>query len=163
MLCRLLCVLGVLVCGLPRFAVADDLVAAGSPAAGPVYEAWAGDWVRTAFREGSRHRFNYTNASAATALQLLREGKLDFAAAEVALPQDVLERFGLVMFPTAVSGVVPVVGLPTLPRGELKLTGPLLADIFAGRITRWDAPQIAALNRGLKLTRLPIFVVARQD
>jgi phosphate transport system substrate-binding protein len=77
-------------------------------------------------------------------------------------PED-LAKNGLVQFPTVVGGVVPILNVPGVTAGQLKLTGPLLADIFLGKVKRWDDPAIAAVNPGVKLPALPITVVHRSD
>ncbi|HWA62703.1 MAG TPA: phosphate ABC transporter substrate-binding protein PstS, partial [Caulobacteraceae bacterium] len=70
---------------------------------------------------------------------------------------------GLTQFPTVMGGVVPIVNLPGVKPGQMKLTGQVLADIFQGVITKWNDPKIAALNAGVTLPNLPITVVHRSD
>src|SRR5205085_8349839 len=67
------------------------------------------------------------------------------------------------MFPTVIGGVVPVVNLPGIAPGQLKIPGTLLADIYRGVIKRWDDPLIAKFNAAVKLPALPITVVHRSD
>jgi phosphate transport system substrate-binding protein len=66
-------------------------------------------------------------------------------------------------FPTVIGGVVPVVNLPGIAAGQMKLTGAVLADIYIGKVKSWNDPAIAALNPGVKLPKLPISVVHRSD
>ena len=66
-------------------------------------------------------------------------------------------------FPSTIGGVVPVVNLPGIEPGKLRFTGPLLADIFLGKVTTWNDPAIAALNPGVALPDRKINVVHRSD
>ena len=66
-------------------------------------------------------------------------------------------------FPTVIGGVVPVMNLPGINPGQVKLTGAVLGDIYLGAIKVWNDPKIAALNPGVKLPGLPITVVHRAD
>jgi phosphate transport system substrate-binding protein len=135
-----------------------EIVGAGSSAAASLYASWAAEWSKK-----SATSLQYAAVGSSAGLKAIREGKADFGASDVALAPADLERDGLVDFPTAISGIVPMVNLPGVPAGELHLSGPLLADMLAGRVARWNAPQIAALNKSLRLPDLPIKPVARED
>ncbi|MCP2848922.1 substrate-binding domain-containing protein, partial [Salmonella enterica] len=74
-----------------------------------------------------------------------------------------LAKFGLAQFPSVIGGVVPVINVPGVASGALKLDGPLLADIFMGKVTMWNDARIAELNRGVSLPALKITVVHRSD
>jgi phosphate transport system substrate-binding protein len=74
-----------------------------------------------------------------------------------------LQKNGLVQFPAIMGGVVPVYKLPGVNPGDLKFTGPLLADIYLGKVTQWNDPAIAKLNPGAKLPESEITVVYRSD
>ena len=88
---------------------------------------------------------------------------MDFGSSDKPLPTDELAKDGLVQFPSVIGGVVPVVNLPGIEAGKLRLTGPLLADIYLGKVTRWNDPAIAAINPGLTLPADKINVVHRSD
>ena len=89
--------------------------------------------------------------------------EVDFGASDViGTPVD-LKKNDLVMFPTVITGVVPVVNLPKIGSNALRLNGDVLARIFLGQITQWDAPEIRALNVDLKLPSHPIRLIARSD
>lgn len=148
-----------LVSCLPAGAVqALDLQGAGSTAAAPLYSAWAEQWAAS-----GGHKLTYAAVGSSGGLKAIREGKCDFGASDVALSAETLSKDDLVNFPVAISGVVPIVNLPGVARGRLKLSGPVLADILMGRIQRWNAPEITALNAGLNLPAMPIKLVARED
>ena len=69
---------------------------------------------------------------------------------------DQLTAHKLMQFPTVIGGVDIIVNLPGIKPNELKLTGPVLADIYLGKITKWNDPEIAEINPGLKLPSLAI-------
>jgi phosphate transport system substrate-binding protein len=79
------------------------------------------------------------------------------------LKPDVLEKDGLTQFPPVFGGEVMVVNLPGIKPGQMTLDGPTIADIYLGKITKWDDPAIAKLNPGLKLPSTAIAVVYRSD
>jgi phosphate transport system substrate-binding protein len=79
------------------------------------------------------------------------------------LKPEELDKAGLLQFPTVIGGDVPVVNIPGIKAGELKLTGPALADIYLGKIKKWNDPVIAGLNPGAKLPGQDITVVHRSD
>jgi phosphate transport system substrate-binding protein len=88
---------------------------------------------------------------------------VDFGASDAPLPPAELDKFGLLQFPLVIGGDVPVVNLPGIEPGQLKLTGPILADIFLGKIVNWNDPAIAAINPDIKLPDQAIAVVHRSD
>jgi phosphate transport system substrate-binding protein len=79
------------------------------------------------------------------------------------LKPEELEKSGLMQFPTVIGGDVPVVNLAGIKSGEIKLTGPVLADIYLGKIRKWNDPILASLNPGVKLPAQDITVVHRSD
>lgn len=147
-----LILLPALIC--PNLANAGEISGAGSSAAKPLYTKWA---------QSYNVKLNYQANGSAEGIKLIKAKSVDFGASDIAPPADELKKDQLVLVPTAVSGVVPVVNLPKLKAGELQLTGEVLADIFAHKITQWNDPALAALNPGLALPKLPIITVARQE
>ncbi len=133
---------------------ATDLNGAGSSAAKMLYAKWA---------EVYKIKLNYQANGSAEGIKLIKAKAVDFGATDVAMTADELQKSGLILFPSAISGVVPFVNLPKVREGDLKLTGEVLADIFAHKISKWDDPAIAALNPGLPLPKTAITTVARQD
>jgi len=87
----------------------------------------------------------------------------DFGATDAPLAANERQRLGLLQFPAVIGGVVPVVNLAGLPAGGLRLDGAVLADIYLGRLHKWNDPAIAALNPGLALPNANITVVHRSD
>ena len=143
--------------GCPPAAVADGIRGAGSSAAAPAYRLWADEYLKA-----GGEALDYDPVGSGAGMARIRQRQVDFGASDVMAPRSELARGGLVMFPTVVSGIVPVVNLRRLG-GSLKLSGDVLARIFLGEITVWNAPEIAALNPGLSLPAEPIRVVGRSD
>lgn len=88
---------------------------------------------------------------------------VDFGASDMPLEPQELQKLGLGQFPIVIGGIVAVVNVPGVGAGQMKLTGPLLADIFLGKVQTWSDPAIAALNPDLKLPDAKIAVVHRSD
>lgn len=135
-----------------------EVVGTGATFPALVYQHWA-DQQRQLTGMG----VVYKPAGSSAGVKAVVAGQVDFGATDVPLKAAVLAERQLVQFPTLVGGVVPVVNLPGVPSGALRLTPELLAQVFAQRITRWNHPAIAALNPGLSLPDLGISRVVRAD
>ena len=140
------------------FAIGAEITGAGSSAAKLLYAKWA-----EAYGRGVDVKLDYQPVGSSGGIKKIKERAADFGASDVALSPDELKRDKLICFPSAISGVVPVFNLPGIKAGELHLTGDVLADIFARKVTKWNDPAIAASNPGLTLPKTAIVVVARQD
>jgi phosphate transport system substrate-binding protein len=88
---------------------------------------------------------------------------VDFGASDMPVEPDKLAEHKLMQFPTVIGGVDVIVNLPGIAANQLKLTGPVLADIYLGKLTKWDAKEIADLNPDLKLPSTAIASVHRAD
>jgi phosphate transport system substrate-binding protein len=137
---------------------AGDLTGAGATFPAPVYAKWA-----ETYRAQTGIGLNYQAIGSGGGIKQILAKTVDFGASDKPLKPDVLATDGLFQFPTVVGGVVPVMNIPGLHAGEVKLTGSLLAQIYLGDIKRWNDPQIAAYNHGVALPNLPITVVHRSD
>ena len=137
---------------------AQPVTGAGSSAAAPIYHSWA-----QAYAQATGTAVEYEAVGSSQGLERIRAGAVSFGASDVALTPKELQTQGLVTFPVAVTGIVPVYHLPGVETGRLRLNGEVLSQIFLGRITHWNAPAIAALNPGLALPEAPIGVVVRSD
>jgi phosphate transport system substrate-binding protein len=140
-------------------ASAEPVSGAGSSAAAPVYRAWASAYGQT--QPGFQLAYQPVGSSAG--LKAARARSVGFGASDVAPPEKDLTNDALVLVPTFVTGAVPIVNLPKVGNGKLRLSGEVLAAIFQGEITRWNAPEIQKLNPGLALSDLPIKPVVRSD
>src|ERR1700761_5386480 len=140
------------------FATADSITGAGSSAAAPVYKIWAAEYAKA---KGTT--LDYAPVGSGAGMTKIIKHEVDFGASDFIASAADLKKNDLVMFPTVITGVVPVVNLAKVAPGQLHLTGDVLGRIFVGQITQWDAPEIKALNPGLKLPNRPIKLVARAD
>lgn len=139
-------------------AAAATISGAGATFPAPIYAKWA-----EAYRARTGIGLNYQPIGSGGGIKQVKAGTVDFGATDKPLKPAELAAAGLYQFPTVIGGIVPIVNLPGLRPGQVRLTGALLGDIFLGRVTRWNAPQIAAINRGLPLPNLPITIVHRSD
>ncbi|GAB3660001.1 phosphate ABC transporter substrate-binding protein PstS [Ramlibacter alkalitolerans] len=139
-------------------AAAQDVTGAGASFPAPLYAKWASD-----YHKATGARINYQSVGSGAGIQQIEAGTVDFGASDMPLKDGELKARGLVQFPTVVGGVVPVVNIPGLAAGQLRLSGPVLADIYLGRIAKWSDPALTALNPGVKLPDAPIAVVRRAD
>jgi phosphate transport system substrate-binding protein len=131
---------------------------AGATFPAPLYSKWAESYNRA-----TGIRVNYQSIGSGAGLRQIEAKTVTFGASDMPLTDDKLKDLGLFQFPTAIGGVVPVINVKGIEAGQLKLTGILLADIFLGKITRWDDAAIKALNPSLTLPSQEITVVRRAD
>ncbi len=139
-------------------ALAADITGAGATFPFPVYSKWA-----EAYRKDSGSGLNYQSIGSGGGIKQIQAKTVDFGATDAPLKGEQLAKDGLVQFPTVMGGVVPVVNIAGVEPGKLKLTGDVLADIYAGKISKWTDPRIAKLNDGLKLPDTNITPVYRSD
>ncbi len=144
--------------GFVGVAVAAEITGAGASFPAPVYAKWA-----DAYQKASGNKINYQSIGSSGGLKQIRAKTVDFGASDAPLKPEDLKKDGLVQFPTVIGGVVPVVNLPGVKPGQMKLTGTLLADVYLGKIRKWNDPQIAKINAGLALPDQMIAVVRRAD
>jgi phosphate transport system substrate-binding protein len=139
-------------------ASAETISGAGSSAAAPIYRIWAREYQKV-----TGNVLAYEAVGSSAGLKKIRAGETGFGASDVAPTEAELASGQLVVFPVAITGIAPVVNLPKIGDGQLRLTGDLLARIYMGTINQWSAPEIRQLNPGLALPDLPIRVVGRSD
>jgi phosphate transport system substrate-binding protein len=137
---------------------AADLTGAGATFPYPIYAKWA-----EAYKKASGNGLNYQSIGSGGGIKQIKAKTVDFGASDMPLKAEELEAEGLFQFPAIMGGVVPVVNIEGIKPGQMKLTGDVLAAIYLGKITKWNAPEIAALNPGMKLPADDITVVHRAD
>ena len=138
--------------------LAADITGAGSTFAYPIYSKWAEMYKKT-----SGNGLNYQSIGSGAGIKQIKAKTVDFGASDMPLSVEELNEAGLMQFPTIMGGVVTIVNLDGVAPGQLKLTGPVVADIYLGKITKWNDQAIAALNPGVKLPAEDITVVHRAD
>jgi phosphate transport system substrate-binding protein len=139
-------------------ASAQDITGAGSTFVYPVLSAWSSDYSKQ-----NNVQVNYQSIGSGGGIAQIKAGTVDFGASDKPLAPDELAKSGLAQFPVIVGGVVPVVHIQGIDKAKLKLTGAILADIYAGKISSWNDPQIVKLNPGLSLPNAKITPVHRSD
>ena len=139
-------------------ATAQEITGAGATFPAPLYAKWASE-----YNKATNIRINYQSVGSGAGIKQIEAKTVTFGASDMPLTDDKLKEVGLFQFPTAIGGVVPVVNLKGIEPGQLRLTGAVIADIFLGKITRWDDAAIKALNPTLALPDQAITVVRRAD
>ena len=139
-------------------AVATNITGAGSTFVYPVLSKWAAD-----YKNMTGDQINYQSIGSGGGIAQIKAGTVDFGATDKPLAPSELAASGLAQFPVAIGGVVPVVNIEGIGAGKMKLSGPVLAAIYDGEITKWNDPHIASLNPGLKLPDAQISTVHRSD
>ena len=137
---------------------AADITGAGATFPYPIYAKWA-----DAYKKATGTGMNYQSIGSGGGIKQITAKTVDFGASDMPMkPQD-LQKNGLVQFPAIMGGVVPVYKVAGVGAGDIKFTGQLLADIYLGKVTKWNDPAIAKLNPGVKLPGDSISVVHRSD
>ncbi len=124
----------------------------------PVYAKWA-----SAYYKLTGIKMNYQSIGSGGGIKQIRAATVDFGASDAPLTPEKLDDWDLIQFPMIMGGVVPVVNLKGMRPGELRLSGPVLADIYLGKIRKWNHDRIKAENPGLNLPAKRITVVHRAD
>ena len=139
-------------------AQAADISGAGATFPYPIYAKWA-----AAYFEKTGIKLNYQSIGSGGGIAQIKARTVDFGASDMPLQPAVLEQNRLTQFPPVIGGEVMVVNLPGIQPGQITLDGPTIAQIYLGKIAKWDDPAIAKLNPGVKLPSTAIAVVHRSD
>lgn len=139
-------------------AYADDITGAGSTFVYPILSKWS-----TTYNGKTGNQVNYQSIGSGGGIAQIKAATVTFGASDMPMKPTDLQAAGLGQFPIVIGGVVPVVNLDGVRAGEIKFTGPLLADIYLGKVTRWNDKAITVLNPGVPLPDRRITVVHRSD
>jgi len=139
-------------------AAAQDATGAGASFPAPIYAKWA-----DAYNKASGARINYQSVGSGAGIKQIKGKTVDFGASDAPLSDEDLAKDGLMQFPTVIGGVVPVVNIKGIQPGQIKMSGELLADIYLGKVTKWNDAALVALNPGVPLPDAAIAVVRRAD
>ena len=142
----------------PAAGAATTLNGAGATFPFPVYSKWA-----YTYHKDTGVKLNYQAIGSGGGIRQIKARTVDFGASDAPLKPAELDKFGLMQFPMIMGGVVPVVHIAGIKAGQLKLTASNLADIYLGKITKWDDARITSNNAGLSLPHQDISVVHRAD
>ena len=138
--------------------VAAEITGAGATFIYPLLSKWS-----DVYNKATGHKINYQSIGSGGGIAQIKAATVDFGSSDKPLPPEELAAAGLAQFPSAIGGVVPVVNVEGIGPGKLRLTGPVLADIFLEKIKTWNDPAIGALNPGVALPASKINVVHRSD
>jgi phosphate transport system substrate-binding protein len=152
-------ILGAAAClSLALSAQAAEITGAGATFPYPAYAKWA-----AAYKDVSGIALNYQSIGSGGGIKQIKAKTVDFGASDMPLDPKDLNDSGLIQWPMIMGGVVPVVNIPGISAGQVLLTGPVLADLYLGKVTKWNDPAIVKLNPGVKLPDLAVAVVHRSD
>ncbi|MET3131307.1 phosphate transport system substrate-binding protein [Oxalobacteraceae bacterium GrIS 1.11] len=146
------------VMALSSAAMAADMTGAGATFPYPIYAKWA-----ESYKAATGNGLNYQSVGSGAGIKQIKAKTVDFGASDMPLKAEDLDAEGLIQFPAIMGGVVTVVNLDGVTPGQLKMTGQVVADIYLGKVTKWNDPEIVALNGGVKLPATDITVVHRAD
>jgi len=124
----------------------------------PVYAKWADTYAKE-----TQVKLNYQAIGSGGGIKQIAEGTVDFGASDAPLKPEELDKAALIQFPVVMGAVVPVVNLDGVKAGDLKLSPDVLAELFLGKIKKWNDPKLAKLNAGVKLPDTAVTVVHRSD
>ncbi len=139
-------------------AFAADITGAGATFPFPIYSKWA-----DAYKKETGNGLNYQSIGSGGGIKQIQAKTVTFGATDAPLKAEQLEKDGLVQWPMVMGGIVPVVNLEGVKPGEMVLDGETLANIYLGKITKWDDAAIKKLNPNVKLPSDAIAVVRRSD
>ena len=143
---------------IPGAVLAADITGAGATFPFPVYAKWA-----EAYKKETGVGLNYQSIGSSGGVRQIRAKTVTFGATDAPVAGADLDKDGMVQFPAVIGGTVPVFNLEGFKPGDLRMTGPVLAEVYMGTISRWNDPKIAALNPGKTLPNQAITVVHRAD
>ena len=135
-----------------------NVTGAGSSFVYPLMSKWTAEYKKT-----NGTQVNYQSIGSGGGIAQIKAATVDFGSSDAPMKPEELAKFGLGQFPSVIGGVVPVLNVPGVAPGKLRLTGPLLADMFMGKVKMWNDPAVVAANPGLTLPALAIRIVHRAD
>ena len=137
---------------------AADITGAGATFPFPIYAKWA-----EMYKAQTGTGLNYQSIGSSGGLRQIRAKTVAFGASDAPVSGADLDKDAMVQFPAIIGGTVPVFNLEGFAPGSVRITGPVLAEMFLGKITAWNDAKIAALNPGKTLPNTAITVVHRAD
>ena len=139
-------------------AFAADITGAGATFPFPIYSKWA-----DAYKKETGNGLNYQSIGSGGGIKQIQAKTVTFGASDAPLKAEQLEKDGLVQWPMVMGAIVPVVNIEGVKPGEMVFDGETLANIYLGKITKWDDAAIKKLNPNVKLPSEAITVVRRSD
>ncbi|MEN9475816.1 MAG: Phosphate-binding protein PstS precursor, partial [Pseudomonadota bacterium] len=140
---------------LPTFAAAADITGAGATFPYPMYAKWA-----EVYKKETGVGLNYQSIGSSGGIKQIRAKTVTFGATDAPVKGEELDRDGMIQFPAIIGGTVPVINLEGFQPGELRVSGTVLADMFLGKITKWNDAKLVALNPGKTLDNLGCWIAS---
>lgn len=140
------------------FSASAQITGAGATFPYPIYSKWS-----ELYNKETGVALNYQSIGSSGGIRQIDAKTVTFGASDAPVAGDKLDKMGQVQFPAIIGGTVPIVNLDGFRPGELRITGPVMAEVFLGEIDKWNDPKLVALNPGKKLPDTPITVVHRAD
>ena len=137
---------------------AAEITGAGATFPYPIYAKWA-----EAYHKATGNTLNYQSIGSSGGIRQINNKTVAFGASDAPVKGEDLEKLGQIQFPAIIGGTVPVFNLDGFKPGELRITGPVLAEVFMGNITKWNDDKLVKLNPGKSLPNTNITVVHRAD
>jgi phosphate transport system substrate-binding protein len=137
---------------------AADITGAGATFPYPIYAKWA-----EAYSKQTGVNLNYQSIGSSGGIRQINNKTVTFGATDAPVKGEDLDKLNQVQFPAIIGGTVPIINLEGFKPGELRITGPILAEVFMGDIVKWNDPKLQALNPDKKLPDTNITVVHRAD
>ena len=156
--CRVTASLVVLAAPMHPYAAGVAIRGAGATFPFPIYALWA-----ARYRKETGNQVDYEPIGSGAGVERIERDQVDFGASDAPLAPAQLCRIGAIQFPVVIGGVVPVIHIGGVRSGKLRLSGAVLAQIYLGKIRRWNDPEIVALNPALSLPNANITVVHRAE
>ena len=138
--------------------VSMNITGAGASFPQPIYAKWS-----DAYNKATGGQVNYQSIGSSGGIKQIVAKTVDFGASDAPMTPEELNEAGLIQFPSVIGGVVPIVNIDGIKPGQLQLDGKMLADIYLGKISKWNDPAIKAMNPELKLPDAAITTVFRSD
>jgi len=139
-------------------ASAADITGAGATFPYPIYAKWA-----EGYKKATGTGMNYQSIGSSGGIRQINARTVDFGATDAPVSGENLDKQGQIQFPAIIGGTVPVINLDGFKPGELRITGPVMAEVFMGTVSKWNDAKLVALNPGKNLPNTEITVVHRAD
>ena len=155
---RRMATVGLISLSFTGLALAQEVTGAGATFPAPLYAKWAAD-----YNKATGVKVNYQSVGSGAGIRQIDAKTVAFGASDMPLTDEDLAKKGQIQFPTVIGGVIPVINVQGIAPGQLRLSGPVLADIYLGKITKWNDAALKALNPSLNLPDAAIAPVRRAD
>lgn len=145
-------------CAIALPVAAQSITGAGASFPNPLYQKWG-----EAARGAAGVQLNYQSVGSGAGQTQIKNRTVDFGASDAPMSDADLKAANLLQFPAVMGAVVPIINVPGVADNAVKMTGEMLADIYLGKVTKWNDPKLVEMNRDVQLPNLAIAPVYRAD